>query len=158
MSTLQSKLETLAAAFARDVLAVLRGVSIDDIAALSARGGRPASSGRAAAGAAAAAPARAARGARRGKGGRRTAADIDAVVDRIVELLAKSPEGLRSEQVQAELGLTRREVPRPLKAALASGRIGKRGERRATVYYAGAGGAVASPRRRRAGGRKKKAG
>jgi hypothetical protein len=66
-------------------------------------------------------------------------------VDAIVGLLARHPAGLRAEQIRDALHLQSKELPRPLREALASGRITKTGEKRATTYRArGAGGASSS--------------
>ena len=75
----------------------------------------------------------------RGRLARRSAGQLDRVVDRIVELVARHPRGLRAEQIRAQLGLSAREMPRPITMALAAGRISKTGEKRATTYHAGAG-------------------
>jgi hypothetical protein len=57
-------------------------------------------------------------------------------VDSIVSLLERRPDGLRAEQIRAELGLEAKELPRPIAEALASKRINKQGQKRATTYFA----------------------
>jgi hypothetical protein len=64
----------------------------------------------------------------------RTPEELGRAVDRITELLARHPDGLRSEKLRSELGFSRAELLRPLAQAIASGRVKKTGERRRTVY------------------------
>lgn len=64
-------------------------------------------------------------------------ADIGSVVQDIVSLLGKHPEGLRSEQIRSALGLQAKELPRPLADGLTAGTITKVGQKRATTYFAG---------------------
>jgi len=153
MSKLRSTIEALASQFASNLLGALRGASIDEIYSVAsgggsvggARRGRPPRS----AGAVPAAPA-----VRRGKGGRlgrRSAGDIAGMVDSIVDLLQKNTSGLRAEQIRDALGCQAKELPRPLADALASGRVTKQGQKRATTYFAGSGGG-----KRRGPGRAKK--
>ena len=68
---------------------------------------------------------------------RRSADQIEGVVDRIVALLRANPEGLRSEHIRDQLGLSAKELPRPLKEAERDKKIWKEGEKRATTYFAG---------------------
>jgi hypothetical protein len=70
-----------------------------------------------------------------GRLARRSAGDIAGVVDRIIGLLRQSPKGLRAEQIRQKLGLQSKELPRPLKEAVDSGRLGKSGQKRATTYF-----------------------
>jgi hypothetical protein len=154
-STLRTTISDLAATFATSVLDALRGSSLEEILAES-RGG-----------ASSAVPVRRgpgrprsiavaetierkpviASGIRR-KGGRlsrRSQDDISALVDRIVDLLADSPDGLRAEQIRESLSLEAKELPRPLNDALRAKRIAKQGQKRATTYFVrGAGGAKAA--------------
>ena len=73
------------------------------------------------------------------------------MVDSIVDLLTRKGGGLRAEQIRAELGCDPKELPRPLADALASGRVTKTGQKRATTYFAGNG----APKKRSAAARKK---
>jgi hypothetical protein len=75
--------------------------------------------------------------------------DIEQVVERIVSLLRQSPKGLRAEQIREKLALQAKELPRPLKEALDSGRLGKSGQKRATTYYLKGSGAAGRPIGRR---------
>jgi hypothetical protein len=88
---------------------------------------------------------------------RRSAGDIEQVVERIVGLLRQSPKGLRAEQIREKLALQAKELPRPLKEALDSGRLGKSGQKRATTYYVKGGGASGRPSGRAGGKRGRRA-
>jgi hypothetical protein len=88
--------------------------------------------------------------------GRRTQNDITAMVESIVDVLAKNAGGLRSEQIRSALNVEAKELPRPLAEALSSGRVTKTGQKRATTYFAGSGGGAAPKRRGRPAGRKNK--
>jgi hypothetical protein len=58
-------------------------------------------------------------------------------MSRVVKALRKAKDGLRSEQLQKELGLPKPAVVRAVNRALASGAIRKTGQRRGTRYFAG---------------------
>jgi len=167
MSNLRNTIESLASQFATSVLAALRSASIDELTDVAGRGGAVVRRGpgrpRAESSdtASAASSKRGVAGARRGRGGRlgrRTQNDISRMVESIVDVLAKSAGGLRSEQIRSALGVEAKELPRPLAEALSSGRVTKTGQKRATTYFAGSGGGSgAAPKRRgRPAGRKNK--
>lgn len=142
MSTeLRNQINDLAMKFASQLLVALQGASLSELAneaaAQGARrghaGGRSAGNGNgngsmSAPSAGSAAPT--------GKRRRRSAADLAQTVDAIVKLLKTNRSGLRAEEIREKLGLARKEVPRPLAAALASRKISKKGEKRATTYFA----------------------
>lgn len=67
---------------------------------------------------------------------RRSAEDIARALDSVVVLVKKHKEGLRAEQIRAELGLQAKEMPRVLKQGLADKLLKARGEKRATTYTA----------------------
>ena len=182
MSTsLKSTLTGLATAFASNVLDAIRQMSLDELLAETQggglRGGRRLVLQHDAAPRAGSAGSSGGGGRARGRGGRlgrRSAGDIAALVDRIVTILSASPNGLRAEQIRAELGLEAKELPRPLGEALESGRISKSGQKRATTYFSkkaggaakGTGSAAAgkaskgkerSARAKRGGGKKRSA-
>jgi hypothetical protein len=156
MSNLKNTIESLANEFAMSIISALRAASIDELTGatgLGGRGGRP--------GRPALAPTAAPKRARGGRLGRRSSADIGRMVDDIVGLLQKNPEGLRAEQIREALSCQAKELPRPLADALAEGRISKTGQKRATTYFAGSkagGGEGALPKKRGGrGGRRKRA-
>lgn len=141
MSALRRAIADLAEQFASQVLAALRTASIFDVAALS--GGEKTSRGpgrprKTAAAPAAEAPARGRRGRKR-----RTSADLDALGGRIAELVRNTPSGMRAEAIRDALGVARKELPRVITQLLANGSLSKKGQRRATTYFAGSG----SPKR-----------
>jgi hypothetical protein len=131
MSDLRSSIQSLAETFAAGVLQAIRSASLADILAEGAaakRGpGRPSSKRGPGRPPAAAASKRLAR---------RSATDIAAVTDSIVALVKMHDKGLRAEQIRAELGIDKKEWARPLEAALASRKLRKKGEKRATTYFA----------------------
>jgi hypothetical protein len=77
-----------------------------------------------------------AREGRRARLARRSAEDIEHGVERVVSLLKSSESGLRAEQIRGNLSLTAKEMPRLLKAALASKLLTRKGSKRATTYTA----------------------
>lgn len=134
MSQLRRTIADLAEAFASSVLKALHGASLNDLASLSGgsgaprRGpGRPRKEESAAAGP---------KLRRVKKGGRRSAKDLQGTIDAIVSVLGKSKEGMRSEQIQKALSLSKKDVTRPLQIALAKKSIRKKGQKRATTYFA----------------------
>jgi hypothetical protein len=127
--TLRSKIEALAASFAQEVLDAMKSASFDEIASLGGgarRGpGRPA--GRRSAG---------------GGGGkriRRSMKDIVSTLDDVVKVVGAAKNGLRAEEIRAKLDLESKQLPRVLKEGLATKRLSKKGEKRATTYFAGKG-------------------
>jgi hypothetical protein len=154
-ASLRSTIDALAAQFASGVLAAIRSASLEEI--LAEAGGRSAPApGRRGAGKARATrvvpaspkgPAVRTTRAKFGKGGRlarRSAEDIDKMVDRIVALLEKNPEGLRAEQIRDGLGVLSKELPRPLAEGVKQKRFAKKGEKRATTYFLVGGAAKAA--------------
>src|ERR1700677_4600497 len=130
MPNLNSSIQSLAETFAAGVIQAIRASSLEDILAESPaakRGpGRPPSNG---------GPARPARSSS-GRLPRRTEKDIAAVADTIVALVKQHKEGLRAEQIRAKLGIAKKEWARPLGLALESKKLAKKGEKRATTYFA----------------------
>jgi hypothetical protein len=121
-TSLRSRLGDLASAFVAGVIDAIRGASVEELFAQPAAGGR--SSARVAA----------ASGRAGGRMARRSGQDIEAVIDQIVELIRQNPKGLRAEEIRAALGLDAKEMPRPLRQGLATGRFTKAGQKRATTY------------------------
>lgn len=146
MANLRTTIESLASQFAVSLMEALRTASIDELVELT--GSRRRAGGEVIA---AAAP-RAARKTKGGRLGRRSPDEIGAMIDSIVALVGKSPEGLRAEQIREALACEAKELPRPLADAVTAGRLTKTGQKRATTYFAGGGGSGA----RRGRGRKKK--
>ena len=152
MTNLKGTIERLVNEFASSIISAMRSASIDELTDhLGARGARPSR------------PAAAAveSGRKRGRGerlGRRSTADIGRMLDNVVSLLQKHPEGLRAEQIREALDCQAKELPRPLADGLSEGRLSKSGQKRATTYFAGAkagdGGAKGGAKKRRAARRR----
>jgi len=126
--SLQKTLEALSTDFVRQVIAALRQASLEEIAQATGR-----------VRIAAPAKGRSAGAAPKAKSGRlprRSLADIDQAMNDIVELLRAHPEGLRAEEIRKSLSLDPRELPRPIQEGLDQKRISKKGEKRATTYFA----------------------
>lgn len=137
MSTLRSTISLLAEDFVSQILAALRGASLQDLSAVSEAPSRQAvHAPRSVPTTTAAASQRPTRLAKARLGARRTAADFEKITAAVVELLKKHPDGLRAEQIQKELGLGRKDLPRPMAQALAANLVRKKGEKRATKYFA----------------------
>jgi hypothetical protein len=141
-ASLRDTIQQLAARFAAGVLDAIRRSSLEEILAHTGgakRGrGRPPKHGLSTGMVAVSRGSKGGRG-RGGRLARRSAGDLGHVVDLIVELLAKSPKGLRAEQIRARLGLSAKELPRPIAKALEGKLIRKEGQKRATTYFAAGG-------------------
>ncbi len=150
---LKKTIEDLASDFAMNIIGALRSASLEELTALAGlQGARAARGGRAAV-----VEVGARRRGRGGRLGRRSASDIGRMVDEIVSLLQKHPEGLRAEQIREALGVEAKELPRPLSEGLKDGRLRKEGQKRATTYFVGDGTAAAAAPKRRGRGRKRAA-
>ena len=143
-NSLKSTLDSLAQTFAANVLAAIRGASLQELlseaggGAGAGRGRRTRSARRAArasAGVHAAAPA-VSGGRRGGRLARRSPADIAGVLGKVVTLLKGKKDGLRSEEIQRALRLDKRELPRVLKTGLGGKKLRSKGQKRATRYFA----------------------
>jgi hypothetical protein len=66
---------------------------------------------------------------------RRSPEDLEKVVGLVVGALGKAKTGLRSEQLQAALQLSKKEIVGPLNLALSEKKIVKKGQKRATTYF-----------------------
>jgi hypothetical protein len=142
MPNLRSQLERLAATFTDGVLDVIRDTSLDELLRESGSGVRAARTegpnrrSPKPAFASSRASSRASTSTSSGRLHRRSADEIAAELDRIVGLLAKHRDGLRAEQIRAELGLHAKELPRVLKQGLTSKKLRAKGQKRATTYFA----------------------
>lgn len=136
---LRSALDTLASEFANAVLTAVRTASLDELA--SGGGGQEGHGRRGPGG-----PQRSASSPSSGRSKRtRTASDrlarrspeqIAEAVGRVVALVKKRKDGLRSEQIRAELGMDAKEMPRVLKEALTKKALTSKGQKRGTLYFA----------------------
>jgi hypothetical protein len=138
MPNLRSSIHALTQSFAANVLETIRSSSLEDI--LGESSGAKRGRGR---------PPRRGPGRPRGKRGpgrpsgpsssrlaRRSTKDLATVANNIFALVKKHPKGLRGEQIRAELGIAKKEWMRPLGIALDSKQLWKKGEKRATTYFA----------------------
>ncbi len=141
MPTLHNAINSLASDFAHQLLAALRGASLEEIISETSVGhaprsgpGRPRT--RVASGGGVPVPFR---GGKRkaGRLARRSAADIAKTVEKIVALVKANKKGINAEGIKAALKVDRRELPKPLGLALKSKKIRKKGHKRATKYFAG---------------------
>jgi hypothetical protein len=130
MSTLRDSIHHLAQNFAAGVLEAIRGASLQDFLGESTPSTRR--SGPSPSKAVSRRPA----GRASKRLARRSAKDIAGVAEGIVALVKKHHSGLRAEQIRAELGIAKKEWMRPLEHALASRKLTKKGEKRATTYFA----------------------
>jgi hypothetical protein len=147
-TSLRNRLNGLASSFAASVLDAIRGASLAELISGSSGAG----SRSVARDTVRSAPAGGRR--RRGRLPRRSAGDIAHVVEKIVSLLKQHTGGLRAEQIREKLSLQAKELPRPLKEALDTGRLSKSGQKRATTYFLKGGSAPSKGGSRAAGGRR----
>ncbi len=138
MPTLRSSLNDLASSFADSVLAAIRGASLDELLSESDGGapkrgpGRPKGATNVVKPTASALP----RSAKGGRLPRRSGEDIAKLLGEIIAVVKKHKDGLRAEQIRAELGLQAKEMPRILKEGLATKKLKAKGQKRATTYFA----------------------
>jgi hypothetical protein len=132
MSTLRSALDALAESFADSVLEVVRSSNLDEIiGAQGVRANRVATT-----------PSSVkltrptAKSAKPGRLPRRSVEDIAAVLGQIIALVKKNRDGLRAEEIRANLGLEAKELPRVLKEGIATKKLRTKGQKRATTYFA----------------------
>jgi len=149
--TLKNRISALAEEFSAGVLAAIRSASLEEILSEGGRSRSPASqasrvsrvsnaSHAPAASAVAAEPAKRGpgrpRGRKSGRLARRSPEQIAQVVEAVVGALKKNKAGMRSEQLQKLLNLDKKEISGPLNEALEGKKITKKGQRRATTYFA----------------------
>jgi hypothetical protein len=132
MPTLTDTIQDLAAKFAEGVIRALRTVSLDELRAVAnaSAPSRPTPAkrgpGRPRVTASAEAPA---------KRERRSLDDLAATSGMIVKYVRSHP-GSNSETIRKELGIAKPKWARPLAMALAEKKLTKKGEKRATKYWA----------------------
>lgn len=71
----------------------------------------------------------------RRKGEKRGSEEIAVLAQKLGEYIAKNP-GQRIEQIGKDLGISTKELTLPVKKLIADKKIGTKGQRRATTYYA----------------------
>lgn len=138
---LKTTIQSLAEEFAQNVIAALRGASLAELTELGGSAPRATVGTRRARPAPAGTPREAAptrvgsRIPRTRKGARRDAASMQRIVDVIIAAVAKRPDGLRSEDLQRELGVRKKDLVRPIQIALDRKTLRKTGIKRATRYF-----------------------
>jgi hypothetical protein len=73
---------------------------------------------------------------RGGRGAKRTAADLEALSERVATFVKANP-GLRIEQINKELGTTTKDLALPIRKLIADGVINAKGQKRSTTYFTG---------------------
>jgi hypothetical protein len=133
MPTLKQQIHALAENLANNLVAAVQSASLEEI--LSGGGAPRRGPGRppkARGGGGQPAP-------KKTKGGRlarRSPEDIEHVIGLVVAKLGEHKDGLRSEQLQKALKLSKKEIVGPLTLALAKKKVTKKGQRRSTTYFA----------------------
>jgi hypothetical protein len=127
-TALHSQLSALAGTFANSVLDAIRGAPLEEL--LGEARARPSSTARAKT---ASKPARASGS---GRLKRRSPDDIANALEQVHGLLKRNREGLRAEQIRDELSMQSKEMPRVLAEGLAKRKLRKKGQKRATTYFA----------------------
>jgi hypothetical protein len=131
MSTLKSRLDSLASSFASEVVRAIQSASLEEL--LSEVGGKRAAGRPRVAPASAPTPFRSRKA---GRLPRRSEDDIKATLNKVHGLLKSAKSGLRAEQIRTALKLDVREMPRVLKEGLATKKLTSKGQKRATTYFA----------------------
>ena len=136
--SLRSQLDALASTFATQIVAVVQGASLQEIAATSGRevgGGRRARLADNGAGQPnlVSVPKR---GGKPGRLPRRSAEEISKLLGKIVLLVKTHKEGMRAEEIRSKLGMQAKEMPRILKEGVATKKLTTKGQKRATTYFA----------------------
>jgi hypothetical protein len=127
-TALQSQLASLADSFANSVLDAIRSTSLEEL--LSETPPRSPEGRRATT------TPKAPRGSASSRLRRRSAADIAEALGQIVALVKGHRDGMRAEEIRAELNMQSKEMPRVLAEGLAKRKLKKKGQKRATTYFA----------------------
>ena len=68
------------------------------------------------------------------RGAKRTQEDVEATCNELESFVRANP-GLRTEQINKQLGTTTKDLALPMRKLVAEGRVTTTGQRRATQYY-----------------------
>jgi hypothetical protein len=131
--TLRAQLDAITSSFANEVMAAIRGASLQELVGGSATNGRtsrvgPDGRGR---------PEPDSPPKRTGKPGRlprRSAEEIAQLLGKIVLLVKAKKEGMRAEEIRSAFGMQPKEMPRILKEGIATKKLTSKGRKRATTY------------------------
>ena len=134
--SLKNRIESMAEAFADELLRALRGASLDEL--LAASDARSVTSPRGAKTAAAnGTPATTTRRPRAGRRvPRRSPTQIANVITSVIGALKNTKGGMTSEELQKALSIDKKVLVRPIAEALAEKTLRKTGQKRATRYFA----------------------
>jgi hypothetical protein len=131
MSSLKTRLDSLASSFATEVVRAIQSASLEEllgeVGGVRRGPGRPNGS--------TAAP-RARVGRKSGRLPRRSADDIAKTLERVVSLVKRHKQGMRAEQIRTQLRMQAKEMPRVLKEGLSKRMLKSKGQKRATTYFA----------------------
>jgi hypothetical protein len=139
MPALRSQLDAIASSFAKEIIAVLQGASLHDLA-FSGAGGTVGNGRTRAFGGGGGQPAPlSAPPTGKGKPGRlrrRSDEEIAAALNKIVLLVKTHQNGMRAEEIRKKLGMESKEMPRILKEGVSTKKLTSKGNKRATTYLA----------------------
>jgi hypothetical protein len=127
-TALHSQLAALADNFANAVLDAIRGASLEEL--LGDGKSRPSAPTRSKVGP------RPVRASSPGRLKRRSPDDIAESLEQVYGLLKRHRDGLRAEQIRDALTMQSKEMPRILAEGLAKRKLRKKGQKRATTYFA----------------------
>lgn len=135
--TLRATLDGLVADFTDNLLLAIRAASMEELLGTRVSSRSPGRSKQLAGGGGVPVPFRGKRAKKSaGRLRRRSAAQLQKGVEKIVALLKKAKQPMRSEQIQGVLRLDRREFPRLVLLGLKTKVLKKQGEKRGTEYTA----------------------
>jgi hypothetical protein len=130
LSSLKTRLDSLASAFATEVVRAIQSASLEELIG-EVGGGR-----RAPARSNGSTPVPRAKVRKGGRLPRRSADDIAKTLERVVSLVKRHKAGMRAEQIRTELRMQAKEMPRVLKEGLSKKLLKSKGQKRATTYFA----------------------
>ncbi len=141
MSTrdLRSTLQELSSKFANAIFDAIGGATLEELLSASKGGSAAVRNGAPSVRQQAKGPGEEARTPRRiprGRLARRSPEQIAQAVAQVVALVKKHKDGLRSEEIRAELGMQSKELPRVLREGVAKKLLKSKGQKRATRYSA----------------------
>jgi hypothetical protein len=133
--TLHAQLNTLAANFADQIIAAIRGASLQE---LVTTGGGKVGNGRSprVASVAEVQPSIPKVKGKPGRLPRRSADDISKLLGKVVLLVKTHKDGMRAEEIRSKLGMQSKEMPRILREGIATKKLTSKGRKRATTYFA----------------------
>jgi hypothetical protein len=128
VTALHSRLSALADNFANSILDAIRGAPLEEL--LGTESGRPSGVR------SSKATPRPARASSSGRLKRRSPEDIAQALEQVHGLLKRHKDGLRAEQIRDTLRMQSKEMPRVLAEGLSKRKLKKKGQKRATTYFA----------------------